>query len=188
MQAFTRGMALLAWGCVALAAVACRAHPTHVSLGEAQWNPVSHCLEVSERLIAEHLEDAVRKFSGEDAFRLDRAGAESVIRDYVKSRFQVTRDASKSVACELKWVGMELKTQEAWLYFEIRLPSDWQAIVMRNSLLFDVVPQQTNLVSVSADGETTTLVFSPDHLERTLRRSDAASSRGPKSATHDQQD
>ncbi len=157
-----------------LMAATCSAHPTHVSLTEAQWNAETGSLELVVRLVAEHLEDAVKKSTGHEEFTLEQEKAEEFVQAYVQSRFLIAVDGERPAACQMHWVGMEIKTQDAWVYLEYKLPADWNRLVMQNSLLFDVVPQQSNVVSARVDQQSRTLVFSPDCLKLTLDRDDTA--------------
>lgn len=162
------------------------AHPAHSSLTEIEWNADSGNFEVAMKLSIPDLEDAI---SAEDQrrFRIrDDESTEQRISKYLQKHFALT--SGTSVKVQQKWIGMELELHEAWFYFELQTNhsanarksavKDWdqlfhspsptwtpENVTIRHSALCEVQPEQSNIVSYSANGRKTSLVLNVKQLQ-----------------------
>lgn len=151
------------------------AHPFHVSLTEAEYNPETHSLEVALRVLPADLERALELRLGRD-IDLDREPElERWTREYVAERF-VVRDRRGAVIGE-QWVGMELDLRDAWLFFELPLPDGTAGVEISNRVFFELEETQVNSINVRLPAASTagrrralrTLTLSADHPSETLR-------------------
>jgi hypothetical protein len=52
----------------------------------------------------------------------------------------------------MKWVGMEIKTNMAYLYVETEAPA-LDGLEIKNELLLDLLPDQVNMLTLRRDGK-----------------------------------
>lgn len=145
------------------------AHPNHATLAVAELNPETGRLEVALRVDPDDLERAIRKAT-DSTIRPEDPAAEAHVEAYVRERFVIRPPAGKSVRPRpLKWVGMEVKVDVAWLYFEIPIRGIWR-LRITNSVFFDLEDGQVNTLNLS-DGDTRlTFVTTPDRPVVTVQR------------------
>jgi hypothetical protein len=101
------------------------------------------------------------------------AGARRLVRDH----FVVTDKAGNR--CPIKWVGLEDKVFQAWLYFEVALKAPLAEHRLSHTLFMDQEPKQVNTVLLAGHGRRGTLVFVPNDSTHPLALGD------PKAGTHD---
>jgi hypothetical protein len=139
-----RKLALSLLCCGALAG-----HGFHSSLASIDYVSRAHALQAILIVNAGDLETLLRKQSGRQ-IEVDRsADAGTLTAAYVSRSIQI-RSAGKAIP--LRWVGMEVKTNFAYLYVEADLPA-LEGLEIRNSLLTDSLPDQVNMVSLRRDGK-----------------------------------
>lgn len=142
-------------------AVACADHPLHSSRATVEFNSDTSSWEVSLCVFPDDLANALKERSGQPV-RLDRdSNLDLLIRDYVAEHFQLRLDSGRPIP--MHWLGHELETQQAWLYFEFpieeRSPSDTQ---IKNSILMERFDDQINIAYVRLDGRQRCLTFRTD--------------------------
>ncbi len=161
------------------------AHPQHVTLAEAEWNPDSRSLEVALRITPAQLEEVVERHAGRSV-DLDAAGADAAVEAWLRTAFVVTppdptpgddllasddrpaSDDTPAAPVRLKYVGKEVGISMAWVYFEAPLPTGWEGVTIVDRVRLAREPAQHN-----------TLVFSvarpaPDDADGPPRKERAA--------------
>lgn len=168
----------------ALTVVPVAAHHSPPTITEIEWNPESQRFEVAMKLPIPDLQDAI---SGQlnKRFGIENSDREEQLRDYISEHFSVVFKGDDE--CRLRWVGCELQLHDVWVYFEAESVSKnkaaeteksepatnrWQgflrpshqsdsirSVVIRNSCLLKVHPQQQNVVRLKygSSAETKTL-------------------------------
>lgn len=58
-----------------------------------------------------------------------------------------------------RWVGMDLGLNNAYMYFETKVPGGLSGAQIRNHFLFEMFDDQVNVVTVKYDGKQADLVF-----------------------------
>lgn len=161
----------------------CQAHPNHIGVTEVEWNAKTGRFEVAMKLRATDLEDAISVITKE-RWRLENAkDLEQQLQNYLKEHFSITFQNHKT--CRLHWVGSELLLHDVWIYFEAEsLPGkseegaraevntfdellatanhqadDRQPVVIRNTTLMEIQPEQTHVVAMLKKGRRTTFVL-----------------------------
>lgn len=161
----------------------CQAHPNHIGITEVEWNATTGRFEVAMKLRATDLEDSISVIN-KKAWRLENAkDLEKQLQSYLKEHFSITFQDHKS--CRLHWVGSELLLHDVWIYFEAEsLPgkasttvktkvntfdellstandtdSNGQSVVIRNTTLMEIQPEQTHIVAMMKKGRRTTFVL-----------------------------
>ncbi len=166
-----------------LASSTCYAHPNHIGVTEIEWNPTSGRFEVAMKLRVTDLEDAISVIN-KKRWRIETADdKEQQLKKYLKQHFSITLQNHK--ACRLHWVGSELLLHDVWIYFEAESLSEkspsqdsepsttfdnflananrkgvaGQALVVCNTALMEIQPEQNHVVAVVEEGRRTTFVL-----------------------------
>lgn len=156
------------------------AHPFHVSFAEVDWNSESGKLEVALKIDPDDLEQAVRRHCGK-RIDIDKAESAAAIEAYIRETFLIrlpSRSGEKKVAArskstanarkDFKWVGSEIDTKSAWLFFEIAAKDGPEGMVVENFLLAEA-PQPSNTVHVRAGKRTSTMTFDRKNTRRVIK-------------------
>jgi hypothetical protein len=148
---------LVAVALLALAAPGASAHRFHASLAELEYVPTTHTVEISIRVFPDDLEEALGRRTGKHV-RLDvTPNAEQLAEQYVRSAFVLYDSSKKEIP--LEWVGMEVKTDSAWLFVQATVPDGLDGVRLRNAIFFELFGDQVNTVNVKRGGAKSTLVF-----------------------------
>jgi hypothetical protein len=136
-------------------------HEYYVSVTRANYNPASARLEISMKLFTDDLERTITQNSGE-VLKLssieDAASAEDFFVDYMGTQFTVIQDGE---LMDFTFIGFEPGPDETWLYAEIKMPPQG-AFVFKNTLLFDVFPEQINIMHLKANNAEQSHYFTGD--------------------------
>lgn len=165
--------------CVKLAAMivlsvgaAAGAHPAHFSFATVEWNAESAVLEVALRMEAATLERALRRIAKENNhlgranLALDSPEAEESVQQYLLPRFEVK--TSQGDLAAIQWVGFEASLLEAWAYFEVPVSGDPDGLVFQNRILFEIEPEQVNVVNVIAGNRAGTVKLTSEEPKHSV--------------------
>ena len=133
-----------------LLAAALAAHPQHVTLAEAEWNPETNSLEVALAISPSQLKDAVERHAGRG---VDIDTDEKAVAAWLTTAFVVRPplpagappDAVRTPAT-LTYIGQELGVSRGWVYFEVPLPGGWEDAEISDRVRLIAEPQQHNTV------------------------------------------
>ena len=139
------------------ASVNLHAHPFHATYTEVDWNAKSKVLEVALRVQPEDLDRvlslrAKRKIDVEKTKDVDK-----LIQKYLAEVFLVEPKLKQPVA--IRWIGKEVSSKEAWLYFEIPRPQGIEGLKLLNRIFLEILPDQVNTVRVRQGRQRVTLRF-----------------------------
>ena len=115
-------------------------------------------VEVAHRLAIHDAESTLMNVLGARADLYGDRVAQTKLEAYVASRFSLT-DPATGEPVDLKLLGGEVERGFYWVYLEGETPADTAELDVSNTVMMDVVPNQTNRVNIRRDGETRTLVF-----------------------------
>jgi len=127
------------------------AHPFYVSVTEVVQNKRTNILEVSTRIFTDDFEKTLRMHYKEKIDLLQPADIkvmDKVINDYVNKRLSITVDGKKTA---LHYVGYEQIEDAIQCYFQINNSAVQKKISVFNNLLFEYMPQQSNIVHVTVN-------------------------------------
>lgn len=126
-------------------------HPFYVSVTEVKYTSKTKLLSVSCRVFANDLEDALKKTNNISIDILDKknkAEVDKLINSYFKKRFIIYQ---KNKPLALQYVGFEQEEEGIWIYYKLdKCPPIKQAKVI-NSILYDFIPDQSNLIHFYVD-------------------------------------
>jgi hypothetical protein len=135
-------------------------HKYYTSIMHAEYNAETKSLEVSARIFADDLEQALAKRNKKNIHLETGKNAGAQVLAYLQDTFQL-KDAKGEIK-KLSWVGMETKVDVVWVYFEIKLPEGLAGAQLRNRLLFELFPEQVNVVQYVDGKRKIELVFKQD--------------------------
>lgn len=131
------------------------AHRYHTSVTRVEYNAEDHLVEITVQTFADDIEAALKRNGGGNV-RLDSKTSNQLVLEYLRRAFEIRTGDRK---LELQWIGMELKGHSVWVYLQAKAPSGLSRASIRNNLLFEVFPDQVNIVNVIAEGKRASLVF-----------------------------
>ncbi len=150
---------------LALAPVA-QAHRYHTSVTRLEYNAEERLVEITVQTFADDIEAALGKRNG-GTVRLDStAKTNALLLDYFRNVVELRNGDTE---LELEWIGMELKGHSVWFYLQARMPDVPSRMTLSNRLLFDLFPDQVNIVNVFKDRKREGLVFKRGDAAKALR-------------------
>lgn len=129
-------------------------HPIHVSVTEIEYDAVEKELEIMIRIFIDDLENALRRYHGQDRIDILNPGKTSIeklISAYLKDNFIVSLDSRPQT---LRYLGQEEEGQAFICYIQIPGVGKWKKCEVTNSILLEMFDDQSNIVHVTAGGVT----------------------------------
>lgn len=132
-------------------------HPVHVSEAEAHWKKSKKTLEISVKLFYNDLEQSLSQQEGQPIYLCpDSANNHhAVVKQYFENCFKLTVNDVKK---QFKLVGYECENELVYVYLEYTGIKKIRSISLENTLLFDNLPDQTNLLHLHTKGVSNTLL------------------------------
>ena len=127
------------------------AHRYYFSLSEMKVNTDKKTLELSCKLFTDDLEDALMKLNHSKvdlARSQDNKAVQKQVQDYLHERFKIVINGMASTT---ELIGFETENDVTWFYLEAKVTVVKTAPVkmkVMNSLLYDFLPEQTNVMHV----------------------------------------
>jgi len=131
------------------------AHRYHTSVTRLEYNAEDHMVEITVQTFADDIEAALKR-SGASNVSLDSRKSNELVLEYLRKVFEIRTGEAR---LELEWIGMELKGHSVWIYLQAKASNGLSNASLRNNLLFEVFPDQVNIVNVIRDGKRASLVF-----------------------------
>ena len=128
-------------------------HPFFVSVTEVHIHSKEKTFDVSCSMFTEDLESAIKSIYITNTNLQKELGAREVldlIYKYVVSHLEISVGKEKQT---FTLVGCENIEESTWCYLEGNLSSDIKQVNISDSLLFDFLDEQTNMVHVYWDEE-----------------------------------
>ena len=162
-------------------------HPFHVATAETRWNLETKKLEVSIRCHPIDLETALRRRTGKKIDLDTTENVDELLTEYLRETFQLhqgplpepppataptdalsipqnstdtpTAAPKDSNVAKLHWVGKEIDMKWAWLYLELEPKDLSQELHLTNTILMDVLDDQSNTVIIRLGTQRQSLMF-----------------------------
>jgi hypothetical protein len=128
-------------------------HPFYLSVTDIKYNDKNKSLEIACKMFTNDLEGALKKTSGKKVDILntkDKKEVEKMLFDYINKRFTINLNGK---AQTLKYIGYEKEEDVIWTYMEIEKCERPKQLIISNSLLYDFIKEQINLVSFEMGGK-----------------------------------
>jgi hypothetical protein len=138
-------------------------HPFYLSVIDIKQNVKIHTLSISVKMFTNDIEEALKKTSAKPIDLLNpenKAAMEAELFTYIKKRLSVDVNGLKK---ELEFIGYEKEEDAVWAYFEIKKVFPVTKLQVHTTLLYDYLPQQTNIVHAEInDIKKSSKVVNPD--------------------------
>ncbi|MEE9273120.1 MAG: DUF6702 family protein [Robiginitomaculum sp.] len=150
-------LAGLTAGGLALASTSAFAHRQMQSISVIKWNALSKTLTITHTL---HMHDAEQALSRLGLLKkpdLTPLRARASLALYVQKHF-LLRDLDNH-DYDISIIGAEIDSSYVYIYNEVALSSMPSGLIITNTLLQDIYPDQANQVNVTLGGKTSSLMF-----------------------------
>lgn len=128
------------------------AHPFYVGVAEVRMDTQKSTLTVSCRLFTDDLENALTRLYARP-FDLQESADDPAVKNfvgrYITQRFGI---GIAGTVQRLSFVGMEKEDEATWCYLESSNFTGAGSVTVTNSLLYDFLPDQVNIIHVYLDG------------------------------------
>ena len=138
-------------------------HPFHVSVTEISYNNSNKHLEISVRIFADDLENALEKYARTRFDLIDSLNdpsAQKILEMYLKKNFIVKQHGKLT---ELNFLGSEIDEDVIWSYLESSPVKNPETIWVSNTLLLDLFDDQVNLVHLVIGQNTRSRKYNQDN-------------------------
>ncbi len=138
-------------------------HPFYLSVTDIKYNEKNKSLEISCKMFTGDLEDALKKI-GNNTIDLihpkDKKEIDKILYEYINKRLIININGKLKI---LKYIGYEKEDDVIWAYMEIEKCEKPKQLNINNSLLYDFLKEQINIVQtdVNADRQSSR-VSNPD--------------------------
>ena len=144
------------------------AHPIHLTVTDAAYDPDGRVWEVSARVFVDDFEAAVEREHPGAPLRLGTAreapDADARIAAHLARHLRIAADGTGSP----RVLGREIEDDALWIYLEVPQPRRPTTVRVRNSLLLDRFADQANLVHVRVGRRERSAALRPGRPEDVL--------------------
>lgn len=129
-------------------------HPFYLSVTELKYNSSQHTLQGSVKLFINDIEDALKKINGKTVDLInpvDTSKTIEILKTYLQKRLLINVNG---VNYHYELLGFEKEQEAIWLYIEVKNCPQPKKLEVENSLLYDYIKEQTNIVHMEMNGET----------------------------------
>jgi len=126
-------------------------HPFYLSVTELKYNTKEKALQGSVKIFTNDLEDALKKINGFSVDLIngkDKVELNKILYHYLQSHLEISAD-DKIQTYEL--LGFENEQEATWIYIEIKNIDKPIRLSLKNTILFDYLKGQSNIVHVTID-------------------------------------
>lgn len=121
-------------------------HPFYLSVTDLKYNEKEKVLQGSVKMFTNDLEDALKKIYRQPVDLIntkDTVGTRKLLIDYLKKRLSIQVNGSIK---NYELIGFEREQEAVWLYIEAKNCPPPKKIGFENTLLYDFLKEQMNIV------------------------------------------
>jgi len=148
------------------------AHKFYVSITQIEYNQKEGSAEIIIRIFADDLEVALSRRAGRSVKIGHTEDFDKLALAYLRDTFELRN--FKRQPAKFNWVGKEVQTDMVWLYIEARMPEGLGKAQLRNRILFEMFPEQVNIVNTKYNGRQTGLMYQQRDGFKSLTEREAA--------------
>ena len=143
-------------------------HPFHVSVCSINHAPDEQTLQVTQKIFADDLEEALNATASGQTTRIDvlnppdPAVMEAIVNDYLKEHLRIMVDGN---VVEPVFLGYEREEMALWCYLEVSKVATLQSVGVQSSILVDAFNDQTNIVHVKYNDTTKSMKLAKDYSQ-----------------------
>jgi hypothetical protein len=128
-------------------------HPFYLSVTDLKYNAKEKALQGSVKLFVNDIEGVLKKLNGKTVDLIhpkDSIQAKLLLAAYLKKHLSITINTK---ALNYTLLGFEREEEAIWAYIEIKNCPLPKKVVVENSLLYDHLSGQSNIVHLEVNGE-----------------------------------
>lgn len=129
------------------------AHPFYLSVCDLKFNPVSQKIEGTLKVFTNDLEDALKRLGNKTIDLIHSKNKKEdllILNQYLIKRLSLFSN-DKGLSYQL--LGYETEEESTWIYFETSFCSLPKNLKVENSLLYDFLKEQMNLINLEVEGQ-----------------------------------
>lgn len=138
-------------------------HNFHSSLADMQYNPQEKAFQISLTLFADDTENALTRFS-KQKYLLGGLGKDRnpdpTLTAYLQANFQLIN--KKKQVLPIQYIGKEVSLEVVKVYFEIPFQGNLKHCTLRNTIMFELFDDQSNIVNLQKDSQKKSFAFQPE--------------------------
>jgi len=135
------------------------AHPFHVSMCEVRYNEEAQSLEIALKIFIDDLDLYFDKVGVTDQYfgePGELATADSLLTGYLNKVFSIRVDGKSKTK---NYLGKEIDKGALWAYFEVKNVAPFKTFGCSNSLFFELFDDQQNIIQLTYQDETRSLLL-----------------------------
>jgi len=144
---------ILFFSCLLILFYSFKKHPFYLSVTDLKYNPKERAFQGTVKLFTNDLETALKKIHSQTIDLInpkDTLKTQKLLEDYLKKRFSIKVN---TVQKNYELLGFEREQEVVWLYVELKNCPEPKKIEIENSLLYDYIKDQTNIMHLEVKGE-----------------------------------
>lgn len=129
------------------------AHPFYLGVTDIKYNAKEKTLQTSVKLFTNDFEEALKKTSGKKVDLINGTNKEEIeklIKEYVEKRFVLKLNGKLKT---FNFIGYEREQEAVWTYIEFKNCEAPKKIEIENTLLYEQIKSQINIVKVEVGGK-----------------------------------
>ncbi|NNE30944.1 MAG: peptidase E [Winogradskyella sp.] len=138
-------------------------HEYYVSVTKIEYAQEQNSLQIISQIFIDDFETLLRKRYDEN-ITLDSNKESQLIEDYMNRYLQnKLKIRVNGAAVKFKFIGKEYKEDITYCYLEIENVNDLNSIEVTNRILFDILPEQQNIVRLKMKKRNKSFLLIPDN-------------------------
>lgn len=128
-------------------------HPFYLGVVDLKYNAKEKALQGSVKLFTNDFEAALKKISKQSIDLIhptDRNATQKLVEAYLKDHLSITINGSPKT---IHLLGFEQEQEATWMYIEIRDCPEPKKIVFDNTLLYEHLKEQSNIMHLEVKGQ-----------------------------------
>lgn len=128
-------------------------HPFYLGITHFKYNATNKAIETSVKLFVNDFEDALKKTNNKPIDLINGANKDELnkyIDSYLKKNLLLKVN---SKTAEYSYIGFEVEKEVVWIYVEYKNIKSIQSLEIDNTLLYDHLKQQTNIICVEVNNK-----------------------------------
>ena len=128
-------------------------HPYYISVTDVKYNEQEKTLQISCRTFTDNIEDALEKIYKKQLDVLhpkDKKEMDELLADYLAKHVKIKVNGKWQTAT---FIGYEKEEEAIWSYLEIKNVEVPKSIGIENTLLYEYLSQQINMVHTEVKGK-----------------------------------
>lgn len=137
-------------------------HEYYVSVTEISYSEKQKSLQIISQIFISDFEKLLKERYDENITLLPDSNAELIekyMKRYVEDKLKIKVNGS---SVKFKFIGKEYKDDITYCYLEVENISNINSIEVTNKVLFDILPEQQNIVRLKLLGKNKSFLLIPD--------------------------